>query len=575
MWFKSKLVWVVSLIAAAVLVAAIASVLPLTHVNNKPGTSARANFNAPTPIGLPVNVSLNVPVYVVGPQTLVQKLVGVGVPQSLIKPIGLNQLPSLPSNSIVVVDWSVIKPYIAYSTIGKNITLNLTSPAVGLLEGLFAKGDLVLVNVSRSEAPIAELLLSYTMARGANVVVYGPNGARFYLVPMLEMPINSKYVLIGATAIETPHGIAVLVGPVNLEELPNLIKNWLVPIEAAKGLIKLPTTNQDPTNWDPCYAFYWKVLYSGSQNPYTGVYTRGNLTFLWGMPILGNQAPPLGVAAVQDNYSDVFYYDSCILMANSILAPTPSQQGVIPAELMGDTAYYATYSGGVQPGFGELYYLIGGFDMYTSYESLGNEVEFNGICYPYFYNAYVADYSGSYEPTPTGFPTGSFSINIGILPPSISITYTVPNDLSDILETISVSKTPYENQGPYYEYNLTWTFAYTYLSPSISYGTYIDGFTVGQGGNAFIFLENYSPGGEYWFYLPFNAEVVTVCWSAWAKMAWVVGLVTSSSNTTSISTAYFGYPPFQPPSNAPGGSWISGYSMLQPWPCGISLSGPS
>jgi hypothetical protein len=461
----------------------------------------------------------------------------------------------------------VIKPYIAYSTIGKNITLNLTSPAVGLLEGLFAKGDLVLVNVSRSEALIAELLLSYTMARGAGVALYGPNGARFYLVPMLEMPINSKYVLIGATAIETPHGIAVLIGPVGFKALPNLLRSWLWLIEVAKGEIKLPTTNQDPTNWDPCYAFYWKILYSGSQNPYTGVYTRGNLTFLWGMPILGNQAPPLGVAAVQDNYSDVFYYDSCILMANSILAPTPSQQGVIPAELMGDTAYYATYSGGVQPGFGELYYLIGGFDMYTSYNATIN--------YPYLYNAYVADYSGSYEPHSTGFPTGSFKIHIGILPPSISITYTVPNDLSDILETISVSKTPYENQGPYYEYNLTWTFAYTYLSPSISYGTYIDGFTVGQGGNAFIFLENYSPNTAYSFYLPFNAEVVTVCWSAWANMAWVVNLVPSSSNAVSLNSAYFGYSPFQPLPNAPSGSWISGYSMLQPWPCGISLSGPS
>jgi hypothetical protein len=231
---------------------------------------------------------------------------------------------------------------------------------------------------------------------------------------------------------------------------------------------------------------------------------------------------------------------------------------------MGDTAYYATYSGGAQPGFGQLHYLIGGFDMYTSYNATIN--------YPYLYNAYVADYSGSYEPHSTGFPTGSFKIHIGILPPSISITYTVPNDLSDILETISVSKTPYENQGPYYEYNLTWTFAYTYLWPSIGYGTYIDGFTVGQGGNAFIFLENYSPNTAYSFYLPFNAEVVTVCWSAWANMAWVVNLVPSSSNAVSISTAYFGYSPFQPPSNAPSGSWISGYSIQ----CvGVSLSGPS
>jgi hypothetical protein len=67
--------------------------------------------------------------------------------------------------------------------------------------------------------------------------------------------------------------------------------------------------------------------------------------------------------------------------------------------------------------------------------------------------------------------------------------------------------------------------------------------------------------------------VVTDCWSAWANTAWIVGLVTSSSNTTSISTANYGLTFVQ--SNVPSGSWISGYSMLQPWPCGISLSGPS
>jgi len=51
---------------------------------------------------------------------------------------------------------------------------------------------------------------------------------------MLEMPINSNYTLIGATAIRTPYGVAVLVGPVSLERLPNLFGNWLASIEAAR-----------------------------------------------------------------------------------------------------------------------------------------------------------------------------------------------------------------------------------------------------------------------------------------------------------------------------------------------------
>jgi hypothetical protein len=576
MWSGSRLVWVISLVAVVVLVTVVVSVLLSTHVVNRSGEQRRASFSAPTPIGLPVNVSLTTPVYVVGPQSLAQRLVGVGVPQSLIKPIGLNQLPSLPSNSIAVVDWSVIKPYIAYSTIGKNITLNLTSPAVGLLEGLFAKGDLVLVNVSMSEAPIAELLLSYTMAKGTNVTFYGPNGARFYLVPMLEMPINSKYVLIGATAIETPYGVAVLVGPVSLEGLPNLFRSWLVPIEAARGLIKLPTTNQNLSyqNVDPCYAIYWNSNWQGS----SGVYTSGNRIFLWGAQALASQgagvSPALGVDAVEDNYGDEFFYDSCIVMANSLTSIRPA---FIDAELLGDVAYNYTYSGEFYPGYGAIYYLIGGFDMYKSHEA--------AINYPYLYNAYVADAYGQYEPTPTGwFPPGSYSIGITLFPaPSISITYTLPHSwLGGV--NIDVSTTPYYvNEAKDIAYNLTWTFDYSevaYTNAMPNNGVLINGFKVGPGGTAAVWLKNYSPGNTYWFYLPFNAEVETLCWSAWANTAWVVGFVPSSSNAISISTAYLGRSP-QQPSNAPSGSWISGY-YIYPYQltpsqgCNdISLSGPS
>jgi hypothetical protein len=341
-----------------------------------------------------------------------------------------------------------------------------------------------------------------------------------------------------------------------------------VPIEAAKGEIKLPTTNQDPSyqNVDPCNTVYWNSNWQGS----SGVYTSGSFIFLWGMNALESQGAlgsTYGVQAVEDNYGDTFYYDSCILMFNSLTSINPADIG---AQLMGDVAYTLTNSGFyMHTRIGLLYYLIGGFDMYTSYESLGNEVEFNGICYPYFYNAYVADAQNVYEPTPTSFPAGSFSIGFTLPPSSTSITYTPPSS-GGVL--IGVSTTPYyENEINYYAYNLTWTFNYAFEYTTS--GTYIDGFVVGPNMGAAIFLEQYSPGGEYWFYLPFNAEVVTNCWSAWANMAWVVGLVTSSSNTTSISTAYFGYPPFQPPPNAPSGSWISGYSILQP--CGISLSGPS
>ena len=557
MRFKSKLVFAISLVVAVVLVAVMVSVLPLTHITNKPST--------PAPIGSSISIYLGPPIYVVGPQTLTQRLVSVGIPQSKIAPTSLGQLPNLPNNSVVMIDWSVIKPYVAYGTVGGNITLNLTSPAVGLLANLFAKGDLVMVNVSRSEASVAELLLSYAMAKGANVTFYGTNGARQYFVPMLEMPVNSNYTLVGATAIRTPYGVAVLVGPVNLEGLPNLFWYWLWSIRVAKG--DKPSTNQDPgdgfQNVGPCYVTYWYFL--GWLQSWYGVHPSGNFIFLWDLQSLENQgaigisAYDYGIAAVQDNYGDTFYYDSCILMYNFIANPSPPYT---PAKLMGDVAYYLTNNGsGGWVGPGTLWYLIGGFDMYKSHEATIN--------YPYLYNAYVADAQNVYEPTPTSFPAGSFSIGFTLPPSSTSITYTPPSS-GGVL--IGVSTMPYyKNEINYYAYNLTWTFNYAFLFLAArASGTYIDGFRVGPGGAAAIWLKNYSPGNAYWFYLPFNAEVETLCWSAWAKMAWIAGLVPSSSNAISISTAYLGYPLQQP--NVPSGSWISGYTNH--CPSTVNLSGP-
>jgi hypothetical protein len=323
-----------------------------------------------------------------------------------------------------VVDWSVVGSYVD-ANIGGNVTLNLASPVVGLLEGLFAKGDLVLVNVSRSETPVAELLLSYAMAKGANVTFYGPNGARFYLVPMLEMPINSKYVLIGATAIRTQKGIIILIGPVSPKALPNLLRNWLASIETAKG--DKPTTNLDTSyqNWDPCYVVYMND-FSTSQGS-NSVYTNGDYIFLWGMQALASQGAPYsydyGIAAVQDNYGDTFYYDSCILMLNSVLGTTANHEGVIGAELMGDVAY------SMSPGGIPVFSMLGDFDMYGSYEALDKPVLFNEA---YKYNAYIADGYGAYEPTPM-----------------------LSMPAQGVYELVRVSTTYYCNGAGYYAYNLT------------------------------------------------------------------------------------------------------------------------
>ncbi|WP_243676473.1 hypothetical protein [Vulcanisaeta distributa] len=109
MGFRSRLlVMALSVVVALALAFALA-----LHIVNKPGgvkttnpvgQASLATVNEPTP------VSINTPIYVVGSSMLVQRLTSVGINQSLIKPITINELPSLPNNSLVIIDWSVIGP---------------------------------------------------------------------------------------------------------------------------------------------------------------------------------------------------------------------------------------------------------------------------------------------------------------------------------------------------------------------------------------------------------------------------------------------------------------------------------
>jgi hypothetical protein len=418
------------------------------------------------------------------------------------------------------------------------------------------------------------------MARGANVVVYGPNGAHFYLVPMLEMPINSKYVLIGATAIRTPYGIAVLIGPVSLEGLPNLLRSWLASIEAARGLIKLPTTNQDPTNWDPCYVAYADLLNGPSGSG--GVYGNSYLILIWAPGVMESEtttpvvANSVGIEAVQDNFGDVFFYDSCILIENTTGLLSIYTPPAIPVQLVGDVAYFMTPEGGNSriifrgypiPGPGALYQLIGGFDTYKSYEAYKKGLSSVFI---------VTPTTSNYKPTPQGTSSSlSFGFEIGYPAfAAVYVSFTIPSG-SGASESIGVSESPQASAYNLYEINYTWYFNY-YGPYEISNNvTFIDGFTVGPELSAQIAIPNYSPSNTYWLYLPFNAEVQTYCWSAWANMAWVVGF-TPLSNYILVSPSDVSFY-FNNLSNAPSGSWISGYTIYNDTlGCKyVSLSAPS
>jgi hypothetical protein len=181
MRFKSKLVFAISLVVAVVLVAVMVSVLLLTHVVNKPST--------PAPIGSSISIYLGPPIYVVGPQSLTQRLVSVGIPQSLIKPVSVGQLSALLGNSTIIIDYSVIKPEVVVGVVKGRVGLNLTSPVIDLLTSLITKSDLVMLYGNSSDLPVMEYLLAYSWARRYGVLYMMSSSVPFdYLIAYPEIP---------------------------------------------------------------------------------------------------------------------------------------------------------------------------------------------------------------------------------------------------------------------------------------------------------------------------------------------------------------------------------------------------
>ena len=410
---RPKPTWITPLVIALITATALASVLPLTHVTNKPVTQTRIGFNAPTPIGSPINISLNVSVYVVGPQSLTQRLVSVGVPQSLIKPIGLNQLPSLPNNSIAIIDWSAIKPYIAYSTVNRNTTLNLTSPAVDLLTSLIAKGDLVILYGNTSNLPTMDYLLAYTWARK-----YGILASSEYLIALPTIPVGSKDAL--AVAFGGPYYLVIwpvmprymvkaIMTYMALKHLPisrGQVNGAGLSLSMIKANLQSSSPSQDPE--DVCYSIY-SQYYQNAASVSSGVYESSNSYFIWLLPIMNWYGRiQTGVQGYSDG-NGTFYYDTCLEVSTQVIVAAPSY---VPLYVYGYVGYDPTST--MTNNGGEVLSETGTIDYYTSYEYYNESITNSIIEGPYS--------TGSVQPQPTSSTT-SYSISVPSGSESISLNY--------------------------------------------------------------------------------------------------------------------------------------------------------
>ena len=395
MRFRSRLVFAISLVATVFLVAVVISLLP--HGARQMET----NPNVPMPIGLPINASLDSPIYVVGPQSLVRGLVGVGVPQSLIRPVSLGQLPSLPGNSTVIIDYSVIEPSVVVGAVNGRVELNLTSPVINLLTSLITKGDLVMLYGNTSDLPIMEYLLAYTWARRYGVLNstrWGePGKPSDYLIAYPEIPVGSKEAL--AAAFGGPYYLVI--GPVIPSELAEAVAMYEA-LRYSFSIASLFSSLPDPeVNYlDLCYYIY---EWYHSVDYYLKGKWGSDSYFIWAFPILGPHSyEPPSIMGYSDG-NGTLYYDTCLEISNQLWASAKASS--VPLVVYGYVGYRLSET--MANNGGEVLTETGTFDYYTSYEYYNESITNSIIEGPVS--------TGSVQPQPTSSTTGyGFSEGISL-----------------------------------------------------------------------------------------------------------------------------------------------------------------
>jgi len=545
MRFRSRLVFVILLVAVVVLVVVVVSLLP--HGARQMET----NPNVPMPIGLPINASLNSPIYVVGPQSLVQGLVGVGVPQSLIRPIGLGQLSSLPGNSTVIIDYSVIEPSVVVGVVNGELKLNLTSPVIDLLTSLIAKGDLVMLYGNSSDLPIMEYLLAYSWARRYGVLNStrwgGPGKPSDYLIAYPEIPVGGDQAL--AVAFGGPHYLVI--GPVIPSELAEAVAMYGVlryPPPLVSFLIGIARVYYP----DLCY-FIYEWYYS--KDYYSSGEFGGNNYFIWTYPITSSPSyPEYGVAGYSDG-NGTFYYDTCLEVGIKVWATaTPPN---IPVYIYGFVGYEPTTT--MVDNGGKVLMESGDIDYYSSYK-----------LYPSHYNSLFGSPLNGYSPDATNSQESSYYI----ISMEFEYEITLPSS-----ETISVTQSPMASGiDNIAENNVTWTFNLNNANTNKLYANAFE-----DTSPAIWILPNYSSGTQYETQLPIrfstkvmtSSQIVPIEYTPcnyynntyeyiWVNASWVLVAQPTQSSTTNLNGAFYGFYQQEP------GTYVSGvtsWSILEPSYC--------
>ena len=535
------LITIVVIIIVVITVVLITLLRLLTSQSTAVNEFAAANQGV---VGSPI--SLNIPIYVVGPTTLTQKLVSIGISQSLIRPVSLDELPNLPNGSVVVVDWPLIKPSIVASDPLGNVAINLTSPVIRDLAVAIARNDIVGIYANGSDEGIVEFVLAYSWVIATNHrLLFDGKPTNDYLLAYPIIPVNPHEPVI-IIAKRTKAG-GLIIGPVYLNQLTTVIEHMMKPTT---------TSNTDPI--DPCYEAYYNygvINHYFNSNPEPGVYVANSFTFLWATPMLTNTEYPTGILGYQDG-NGTYLWDTCLLIGNTVAYLANNPSGVLyylPTTVVGYEEYQESSTMYNNGGYEE--YQVGAIDYYTS-DAWYNES---------YINALVADPVGAtFNPNSWNSPLTSsitsYEITLGLagLIPTFSVSIKLP-----VSESISASTNPWNEiellpGAKVLVPNITWTFNIGATGSDVNFLNAFEDITP-----AMTVLSSLSTTSTAAFPIDFENYAITktgLCYYdheiIWINAEWYIVIVPQSSSTVSLTQSSLTIIP----GNAPSGSYVSGVS---------------
>ncbi len=284
----------------------------------------------------------NTTVYVIGGKALVQDLIDAGLNTSLIKPISLNQLPELPNNSVVVIDWSVVRNNVVINDPGDYAELNLTSPIINDLVNLIkgSDSDIIAIYANATDEGAVEYVLAYSWARAVNNTLSLELGKGLsmqdYLVAYPVIPVN-----IHEPILITMYWVGrkkLIIGPVYPSQFIAFIRSVLNGVAI--------NNSADPA--DPCV-----------------MVTNNNAVLIWAAPMFVGVSVS-GVPAYSDG-NGTFFWDSCLTISDRILKASPVGPWYLTVDVFNYEDYFESSTMYNNGGFDG--YQVGVIDYYYGYET--------------------------------------------------------------------------------------------------------------------------------------------------------------------------------------------------------------